>query len=374
MEEIILGAYQFFMSCIGICHSIWFQTDSAKYSEAFAGSGEMAVVRLVQEILKADDYSLILLDEPEVSLHPGAQSRLKTFLLDQIKRKKHQIILSSHSPILVKDLPKEAVKVFYQNIRTNRFSVKEGLTPDEAFYHIGYEVEKNKIIVEDSLAKEILLAVFEDIGLEAKNLFQIDFHPGGQSVIKKEFIPVFCRNGNPHEYVVFDGDQKPTSGHLDWRTLPVLDSTKENIQQLLNSQTSEIIKFSIDGGDGGSRIDQELDLLKKYADFYLNNVFYLPNRIPEDIIWDQSFARNHLDANISGDELEQFMLELQNESSTKKKFAKFAEVIFGSSDGIMIEATHKMFINNFKKEKKNEFQEIKNMIGKIISKLNSPLL
>lgn len=52
-------------------------TSSRKYSEAFAGSGEFAVVMSVYQILeKAEQNCLILMDEPEVSLHPGAQKRL----------------------------------------------------------------------------------------------------------------------------------------------------------------------------------------------------------------------------------------------------------------------------------------------------------
>ena len=50
----------------------------------------------VVDVLAADEYSLILLDEPETSLHPGAQRSMLRFLLDQIKLKKHQIIISTH--------------------------------------------------------------------------------------------------------------------------------------------------------------------------------------------------------------------------------------------------------------------------------------
>ncbi|KIE18188.1 hypothetical protein DS62_13105, partial [Smithella sp. SC_K08D17] len=119
-------------------YSILFKTNHAKYSEAFAGSGEMAVVRLVLEVLNAPAYSLILLDEPEVSLHPGAQSRLQSFLLNEIKKKKHQIVMSSHSPMFVESLPPEAIKVFYQNPNDGRFIVKEGLNYKESFFHIQF--------------------------------------------------------------------------------------------------------------------------------------------------------------------------------------------------------------------------------------------
>lgn len=188
-------------------YTVIFNTGHAKYSEAFAGSGEIAVVKLVLKILEAQNYSLILLDEPEVSLHPGAQERLKIFLLEQIKLKKHQVILTSHSPSLVNGLPKEAIKVFYQNPNTKRFLVKENLSPEEAFYHIEFPLtSKKEIIVEDILAQEIILAVLSKLGPETRNIFNIKFNPGGESVIKKEFITVFCRENNSSNYIFFDGD------------------------------------------------------------------------------------------------------------------------------------------------------------------------
>ncbi len=53
-------------------YTVIFKTSFAEYSEAFAGSGEVAVVSLILKILNASENSLILLDEPEVSLHPGS--------------------------------------------------------------------------------------------------------------------------------------------------------------------------------------------------------------------------------------------------------------------------------------------------------------
>ena len=94
--------------------SVIFHTDHFEYSEAFAGSGETAIVRLVTKILDSKTDALVLLDEPEVSLHPGAQRNLILFLFDQIKRKKLQVIISTHSPILISDLPNNAIKIFNQ--------------------------------------------------------------------------------------------------------------------------------------------------------------------------------------------------------------------------------------------------------------------
>lgn len=350
-------------------YSALFQTNFAKYSEAVAGSGEMAVLRLVREILSADDYSLILLDEPEVSLHPGAQIRLKTFLLEQIKLKKHQVIITSHSPSIVKDLPKEAIKVFYQNPSNGRFLVKENLTPEEAFYHIEFPIESKKnIIVEDILAKKIIDGVLKSMGEESANLFNIKFNPGGESVIKQEFITVFCREANKNDYVIFDGDQKPKEPHYDWRNFTQVQLNENDfIKNVIKEQTGEYIKFSVDGGKSGGNQEQQIALGKKYLDFYLTNVFYLPKEIPEEVIWDEKFAYNQIKMTVTNEvDIDSYLTELDSISEMKGKFALLAEVLFGNSNADNIASVHKQFIQRWINLKNGDFNEIKSAIELIL--------
>lgn len=350
-------------------YSILFQTNFAKYSEAVAGSGEMAVVRLVREVLAADNYSLILLDEPEVSLHPGAQTRLKGFLLDQIRRKKHQVVLTSHSPSIVKGLPKEAIKVFYQNPGNGRFLVKENLTPEEAFFHIEFPVDNRKnIVVEDVLAQEIVSGVLDKMGEETKNLFNVKFNPGGETVIKKEFITVFCREQNSQNFVLFDGDQQPGNPYLDWRTIPTADLTVENLKAKIRKQTGEEIKFSVDGGSRGGNQVQQLELLKSYLDYYLSNVFYLPKQIPEDIIWSNELAETLISSVIKPTEVKQALLKLSIISATKQKFAFVAEVIQGESTANNISSIQKQFLQRWLNSENCDFQAIKDHITVIVSR------
>jgi len=146
--------------------TILFQTSNAKYSEAFAGRGEYAVVKLVHKIYEAPHGALIILDEPEVSLHPGAQELLKLFLLKKCLEKKLQIVISSHAPKLVEWLPEGAIKLFYQE-NDGKFSIKNNCSYFEAFENIGIEINdgsKKTIILEDITAKEIVDAVINDIG------------------------------------------------------------------------------------------------------------------------------------------------------------------------------------------------------------------
>ena len=92
-------------------YSVRFKTPDGNYTEANAGSGETAVVQIVKLFSEAEQNSLLLLDEPETSLHPGAQRELLHYILEQIYEKKLQVVISTHAPNMVRELPREAIKV-----------------------------------------------------------------------------------------------------------------------------------------------------------------------------------------------------------------------------------------------------------------------
>lgn len=350
--------------------SVIFTSEHAVYSEAFAGSGEVAVVRLVLQLLNAPEYSLVILDEPEVSLHPGAQERLKIFLLEQIKFKKHQVVLSSHSPSIINGLPKEAIKVFSQNLNTGRFIIKENLTPEEAFYHIEFSVDdKMNIIVEDILAKSIFEGILSKMGDATKNLFNVKYNPGGESVIKNEFITVYCRDEISKNYIFFDGDQKPNAPHFNWRNFIASEITSAYLKRKIIEQTKVDITFSVDGGAQGGNKTQEMELRKKYLDYYLSNVFYLPQNIPEEIIWDVNYASELLSISIL-DKGKSVALknELISLKSIKGKFAKLTFDLHGNNSVEEIKNTHKIFLKYWLQQENDDYKSIERFIRQILNK------
>lgn len=349
-------------------YSVLFKTKlGTQYSEAFAGSGEMAVFRLVTEILNAPNYSLILLDEPEVSLHPGAQSRLRNFLLDQIIKKKHQIILTTHSPIIAGGMPNQAIKVFYKNPSNGRFIIKENITPEEAFYFIEFPLSNRKnIIVEDALAKNIVEGILKERGQETLNLFNIKYNPGGAEVIIKDFITVFCRDEYPSNFILFDGDQQLVPNHFDWSELPTSELTVDNLTKKIKAQTDVEIKFPVDGNSTGGNQEQQLELLKKYADYYSKSVFYLPKKLPEEIIWNNSFAYSQikniiLDQNKSDEKI----AELEAKTHPKEKFAYLTLIVTGDNNSNNILNIQKQFIQRWINEKNADYVAINSIIEQI---------
>ena len=343
-------------------YSVLLQSSFAQYSEAFAGSGEVAVVRLVTEILSAQPQSLILLDEPEVSLHPGAQARLQKFLLEQIKQNKHQVVLNTHSPSMIDGLPKEAIKVFNLNPNTNRFAVAEDLHPNEAFFHIQYEVIKSTIYVEDRLAKTIIERVLDSLGKHTSNLFKVAHHPGGAEVIKQQIIPVLSKNDYPNEYLIFDGDQK-LQNPLDWTTLSTNEITVDNLDQLIKSQVGSKIKFMVDGNSGSGNHDQTLQLQKLYLEFFLDNVFYLPGSIPEEIIWNNHYA----EVLVSDDDV---TLEINSTIDFKNKFRILSEALHGNSDADIIFMVQQLFVTRFIKQAEENYQMIVSVLNAIRDKIS----
>lgn len=353
-------------------YSVIFKTEFANYSEAFAGSGEVAVFRLVSEVIRAPMYSLILLDEPEVSLHPGAQERLKIFLLDQIVKKKHQIILTSHSPSIASGLPKEALKVFIQNPNTGKFTIKQDLLPEEAFFHIEHKIDnKINITVEDRLAQTIIESVLNGIGPEAINLFNIKFYPGGETDIKKAYITVYSMNQQSKEFIVFDGDQKPLQEHLNWRNFEVNEIENYTLLKTrLENQVGCEIQFYIDGNNSvGGNSEQKIDLAKKYLDYYLTNVFYLPKNIPEEIIWNDEKASQLLE--ISDPSIvNQAINEINATLNYKKKFSILSKYSYGKNTSDDIFNTQKIFTQSWKNEKNEDYIYMEKMIRDIMNKIS----
>ena len=90
---------------------------------AHQGSGVRSVICLAADILRTKEGSIIIIDEPELGLHPSAKHSFLDFLLDEAKRK--QIFLATHDPtfvcpVLWKD-KSVRVEVFLYSLVSDKF-------------------------------------------------------------------------------------------------------------------------------------------------------------------------------------------------------------------------------------------------------------
>lgn len=265
-------------------YSVIFTTDKIQYSEAFAGSGESIIARLVVKVLNAPEHSLILLDEPEVSLHPAAQKKLREFLLGEIVKKKHQVIIATHSPIFVEGLPKEAVKLFYSHPITGKFEVQNETYPAEAFHHLGSLLHSKKtIIVEDKLAQKIVEKALKLIGKIHQD-YDVEYYPGGATALIGSYIPYHSIQTDKNVWFLLDGDQKSVEEHIDPDTIPSIES--KNLSDYIKSQVGRDIQFIQDSNNS----KQKEELQRQFLRFYKDRVFYLSSKTPEKFIWDNVSA------------------------------------------------------------------------------------
>lgn len=72
------------------------------YSEKRFSTGELAIIRLVEKLVKAEEQSLILLDEAELALHPTVQLRLLDYLRRMSSAKQLTVVVSTHSTTMIR--------------------------------------------------------------------------------------------------------------------------------------------------------------------------------------------------------------------------------------------------------------------------------
>lgn len=88
-----------------------------EYSQFHQGAGEDATLDLLSVLQTASNTALIIIDEVEASLHPRAQRRLMHFLLWIARSRQIQVIVSTHSPYVLEELPAEARIFLHRGIQ-----------------------------------------------------------------------------------------------------------------------------------------------------------------------------------------------------------------------------------------------------------------
>lgn len=342
--------------------SIRLKQKNINYSEAFAGSGETAIVLLVHKIFIAPDESLILLDEPETSLHSGAQKRLMLFLLGQCIQKKHQVVISTHSPFLIENMPDKSIKVFSTLSSNGKFIINNNRNYKEAFHELEIENTSKKIIlVEDNTAKIILAKVLEKLGRATQDIFEIKYLPGGAKDINQRLTTIMEISDNT--FVLFDGDEKKLSDHIDLGTIPPNEQdTSTKLLAFIKQQVGCDIKFHLDGGNQSKELKelQTKKLAIKYLEFYKKCVFYLPLNLPEDIIWDEEFAKKLLNLLQPNKDISEI---ITNSNNSKELIFNFSKECYGESS--QYGSTILQFTTNWLNKEDENYKKIITIIDKL---------
>jgi predicted ATPase len=204
------------------------QTSGNEYSGFHQGAGETTITELLS--LDIPNYSLVLIDEIETSLHPRAQRRLIRDLAE-ISRLKHvQFIVTTHSPYILDELPIHARIQIINNLGSKQ--VVHGVSSEFALSRMDEENHPEiDIYVEDSIAKILIEEILAKADLQL--LTRIQIIPYGAANVGKALGTMNAQNRFPKPTIVMlDGDQDPSEGCI---ILPGNDAPERVIYEALNN-------------------------------------------------------------------------------------------------------------------------------------------
>ena len=187
------------------------QEGGAAYSELHMAAGERAILRLSQEIAQIKG-ALILIDEVEAGLHPWVQQLLMLHLQQLALRNGLQIIVTSHSPVVLDSVPGNG-RIFLDRDEDGKVKVISSPYRDivqDALY--GRSGDSLNVLCEDDAAEGILNGVFDV--LYPRHSIKADSVHIGSDTGANEFpthAAAFKKFGQIFNFVfVLDGDQYDT--------------------------------------------------------------------------------------------------------------------------------------------------------------------
>jgi predicted ATPase len=194
----------------------------AKYSGYHQGAGEVILANLLRNELPK--YGLVLIDELEMSLHPRAQRRLIRDLATVCRVRELQIIVTTHSPYILEELPPEG-RIYILSTMQGKQLVT-GVSSNFAMTQMDEECHPEAdIYVEDDEAR-ILLE--EMIVAEKKDLARrCHIIPYGGAGVGRALGQMVVQKRWPRPTAVFlDADQDESPG---CHRLPPGDDVPERI-------------------------------------------------------------------------------------------------------------------------------------------------
>ena len=183
------------------------QRGGVEYSEAHMGFGEGRTQSLVVALEKLPEKSLVLVEEPETSLHPSAQHALAKYLMDVSIRRGHQIFLTTHSEYLLNALP-AASRLYLMRDAGDSIRCLAGLSAAEARSLMTNGATKAlSVLVEDECARAILRELLRRI--DPGFLRTVGIYAGGDADSLAKTARVL-RDTGLSVAIVRDGDQPET--------------------------------------------------------------------------------------------------------------------------------------------------------------------
>jgi predicted ATPase len=138
-------------------------TNSNEYSSYNTASGEDVLLKIIIDIVEAEENSLILIDEIEIGLHPKVQKRLMQVIYNIARNDSKQFIITTHSPSILSSVPDKA-RIFIEKQHNSNFKVISSISINAALSKMDSEsYPLVDIFCEDDTACLIIKKAISDI-------------------------------------------------------------------------------------------------------------------------------------------------------------------------------------------------------------------
>lgn len=134
--------------------------EGVTYSSLSMGAGEQRVIKILQTIYNAHQYSMILIDELDLLLHADAFRKLVKVLSEVALQKSIQVIFTTHS-LEMAELS-EFADIRYIEKTPEKYMVYNSIKPDLLYSLSGRKIKKYVVYVEDVFAEAIVRKIAKD--------------------------------------------------------------------------------------------------------------------------------------------------------------------------------------------------------------------
>ena len=134
--------------------------DDIRYSEFHMSSGERTILRISKDIAGLRN-ALILIDEVDTGLHPYTQQQVMLELQRIALRQQLQIVVASHSPVVLDSVPPEGRKFLDRDETTSDVKLMPAYKDIFQKSLYGQSREKLSILCEDEVAEGMILGMLD---------------------------------------------------------------------------------------------------------------------------------------------------------------------------------------------------------------------
>ena len=135
------------------------------YSEFHMSSGERSILRISKDVSRLEN-ALVLIDEVDTGLHPYTQQQAMLELQRSALRRNLQIVVATHSPVVLDSVPPEA-RIFLD--RDESTGQVRRVPPHRDVFQkalYGSSGDRLSILCEDAVAEGVIRGVFDVLNIE----------------------------------------------------------------------------------------------------------------------------------------------------------------------------------------------------------------